>query len=55
MHDDQSISIKNVSKCNSAYTALISEDFDESIIYAMQNDNPKYTSLEKILVGVDNS
>ena len=55
MHDYQSISIKNVSKFNSAYTALISEDFDESIIYAMQNDNPKYTSLEKILVGVDNS
>ena len=55
MHGYQSISIKNVSKFNSAYTALISEDFDESIIYAMQNDNTKYTSLEKILVGVDNS
>ena len=55
MHDYKTMSIRNVSKLISPYTALISEDFDESILYAMMNDNPKDTPLEKVLVGTDNS
>lgn len=55
LHEYQSFSIKNVSKFTSPYTALISEDFDESVLYAMMNENPKDTPLEKILVGVDNT
>ena len=49
------MSIRNVSKLISPYTALISEDFDESILYAMMNENPKDTPLEKVLVGTDNT
>jgi hypothetical protein len=45
------MSIKNISKLISPYTAIISEDFDESLLYAMLNDNPKDTPLEEILVG----
>ena len=45
------MSVKGVSKLISPYTALLSEDFDESILYAMMNDQPKETSLEKVLVG----
>lgn len=55
LHEYQSMSIRNVSKFTSPYTALISEDFDESVLYAMMNEDPKDTPLEKILVGVDNS
>lgn len=55
MHDYKSMSIRNVSKLISPYTALISEDFDESILYAMMNENPKDTPLEKVLVGTDNT
>lgn len=51
MHDYKSMSIKNISKLISPYTALISEDFDESLVYAMLNDSPKDTPLEEILVG----
>lgn len=51
MHDYQSCSVRNVSKFTSPYTALISEDFDESILYAMLNETPKDTPLEKVLVG----
>lgn len=51
MHAYQSVSVKQVSKLISPYTALISEDFDESVLYAMLNDTPKDTPLEKILVG----
>lgn len=54
-HDYKSISLKNVSQLTSPYTALISDDFDESILYAMMNEEPKHTPLEKILVGEDNS
>lgn len=50
-HAYQTMSVKNISKLTSPYTALISEDFDESILYAMMNDNPKDTPLEKVLVG----
>ena len=53
MHAYQSMSVKNISKLISPYTAIISEDFDESLLYAMMNENPKDTPLEKILVGVD--
>ena len=50
-HAYQSMSVKNVSKLTSPYTALISEDFDESVLYAMMNESPRDTPLEKILVG----
>ena len=53
MHAYKSMSVKNLSKLISPYTAIISEDFDESLLYAMMNDTPKDTPLEKILVGVD--
>lgn len=55
MHDYKTMSIRNVSKLISPYTALISEDFDESILYAMMNNKPKNTPLEKVLVGTDNT
>ena len=51
MHSYQSMSVKGVSKLISPYTALLSEDFDESIMYAMMNDDPKDSSLERVLVG----
>lgn len=47
----KSMSIKNVSKLISPYTALISEDFDESVLHAMLNETPKDTPLETVLVG----
>ena len=51
LHAYESMSLKNISKLISPYTALLSEDFDESILYAMMNDTPKDSSLEKVLVG----
>lgn len=51
MHDYKSMSIKNNSKLTSPYTAIISEDFDESLVYAMLNETPKDTPLEKVLMG----
>jgi hypothetical protein len=51
MHAYKSMSVKGISKLISPYTALLSEDFDESILYAMMNENPKESSLEKVLVG----
>jgi hypothetical protein len=51
MNSYKSVSVKQVSKLLSPYTALISEDFDESVLYAMMNVTPKDTPLEKILVG----
>lgn len=51
LHAYQSMSVKTISKFISPYTALISEDFDESILYAMMNESPKETPLEQILVG----
>ena len=54
-HAYRSISIKEVSKFTSAYTALISEDFDESLMYAVMNNDPKETPLERVLVGTDNT
>lgn len=55
LHDYQSLSLRNVSKLISPYTAIISEDPDQSMLFAMMNEEPKSTPLEKILVGVDNS
>lgn len=51
MHDYKSMSVKNISKMTSPYTALVSEDFDESLLYGMLNNHPKETPLEKVLVG----
>ena len=51
LHSYKSISVKNVSKLISPYTALLSEDFDESILHAIMNNDPKDSSLEKVLVG----
>lgn len=51
MHDYAPMSMKNISKLVSPYTAIISEDYDESLVYAILNDNPKDTPLEEILVG----
>lgn len=51
MHAYQSMSVKGISKLISPYTALLSEDFDESIMYAMMNDDPKDSSLERVLIG----
>ena len=51
LHSYQSMSVKGISKLVSPYTAILSEDFDESIMYAMMNDDPKDSSLERVLVG----
>lgn len=51
VHAFKSMSLKGVSKLISPYTAILSEDFDESVMYAMMNDNPKETSLERVLIG----
>jgi hypothetical protein len=51
MNAYKSMSLRNVSRLISPYTALISEDFDESVLAAMLNENPKETPLEEILVG----
>lgn len=53
MHEYKSMSVKDISKLVSPYTAIISEDFDTSLVYAMLNETPKDTPLEKILVGED--
>ena len=50
-HAYQSMSVKGISKLISPYTAILSEDFDESIMYAMMNDDPQDSSLERVLVG----
>lgn len=44
------VSIKELPKYVSAYTALTSENWDESIIAASMNDNKVYTPLEKVLM-----
>lgn len=51
MHAYKSMSVRNISKHISPYTAIISEDFNESAIYAIMNQTPKETPLEKVLVG----
>lgn len=51
LHAYKSMSIKNISKRISPYTAIISEDFDESVLHAMLNNDPKDTPLEKVLMG----
>ena len=51
LHKYKSCSVKQISKLVSPYTAILSEDFDESIAYGMLNQTPKDTPLEKVLVG----
>jgi len=51
MHDYQPISVKDVSKMVSAYSALTSENFDESIVQSMMNDKKINSPLEKVLMG----
>lgn len=51
LHAYKSMSFKNISKLVSPYTAILSDDFDESVMYAMINEHPQDTSLEKILMG----
>lgn len=50
-HAYKSMSFKNISKLVSPYTAILSDDFDESVMYAMINEHPQDTSLEKVLMG----
>ena len=52
-HEYKSMALRNISKHVSPYTAIISEDFDESVLYAMMNNTPKDTPLEKILAGIE--
>ena len=54
LHAYSTMSVKNISKLTSPYTALISDEFDNSILHAMLNETPKDTPLEKVLVGENN-
>jgi len=51
MNEYQSISVKDVSKMVSAYSALTSENFDDSIVHAAMNDKKVNSPLEKVLMG----
>ena len=44
-----SISIKEVPKYTSAYTAITSENWDEAVIAAIMNDNKVHVPLEKLM------
>ena len=54
LHAYSTMSVKNISKLTSPYTAIISDEFDNSILHAMLNETPKDTPLEKVLVGENN-
>ena len=41
LHAYSTMSVKNISKLTSPYTALISDEFDNSILHAMLNETPK--------------
>jgi len=43
------ISVKSIPKYVSPSASITSENWDESLMYAMLNENPKYTPLEKLL------
>ena len=45
----QPISIKEVPKYTSPYTAFMSENFDDAVVSSMINKNDTYTPLEKLL------
>ena len=51
MYDYDSISVKNVSKMVSAFSAFQSENFDDSVIHAMTNSNAITSPLEKVLTN----
>jgi hypothetical protein len=51
MFDYESISVKNVSKMVSAFSAFQSENFDDSVIHAMTNSNAIDSPLEKVLTN----
>ena len=51
MYDYESISVKNVSKMVSAFSAFQSENFDDSVIHAMTNSNAITSPLEKVLTN----
>ena len=54
LHAYSTMSVKTISKLTSPYTAIISDEFDDSILHAMLNETPKDTPLEKVLVGENN-
>lgn len=47
------ISVKAVAKLISPYSAMTSENFDESIVFASLNKNKVYSPLERVLTGED--
>jgi hypothetical protein len=52
MNDYQSISVKEVSKMVSPYSAITSENFDDSVVHAIMNDKKMVDSpLEKVMMG----
>lgn len=54
MNAYQSIGVKEVSKKISPYSALTSENFDDSIVHSVMNKDKKvYSPLEKVLMGED--
>lgn len=52
MNEYESISVKEVSKIVSPYSAIISENIDDSIVHSIMNTDKKVPSpLEKVLMG----
>lgn len=45
------IGIRDVARLSSAYSAFISENFGQSIVYSMMNDKNVEVPLEKVMVG----
>lgn len=45
------INVKTVPKLVNAFTSLTSENFDESVVAAIENDSDVHTPMEKIFVG----
>lgn len=50
-HDYQSISVKDLSKTDSAFSAIQSENFDDSVVHAMMAKKESTSPLEKILTN----
>lgn len=51
MHDFAPISVKKVAKLISAYSAITSENFNESIVYASMNTKKVESPLERVITG----
>ena len=51
MHGYKSISVKDISRMDSPYSALSSENFDDSIVRATLSQNESDSPLEKILTN----